>query len=88
MSTKQFSVLVVDGESSLRRVLRASLRNSGFAVEEARTAEEALEVMKEQIFDLALLEINLPGMNGLELCREIRALGQPIGIVMVTVRDG
>ncbi|MBZ5597344.1 MAG: response regulator transcription factor [Acidobacteriia bacterium] len=87
MSTKQFSVLVVDDESPLRRVLLTSLRNSGFAVEEARTAEEALEVMKEQIFDLALLEINLAGMNGLELCREIRALGQPIGIVMVTVRD-
>jgi two-component system KDP operon response regulator KdpE len=87
MSTKQFSVLVVDDESSLRRVLRTSLRNSGFAVEEARTAEEALEVMKERSFDLALLEINMPGMNGVELCRELRASGQAIGIVMVTARD-
>ncbi|MBZ5600279.1 MAG: response regulator transcription factor [Acidobacteriia bacterium] len=87
MSTKQFSVLVVDDEFSLRRMLRTSLSNSGFAVEEAHTAEEALEVMKGRIFDLALLEINMPGMNGLELCREMRALGQPIGIVMVTARD-
>jgi two-component system, OmpR family, KDP operon response regulator KdpE len=87
MSTKQFSVLVVDDESSLRGVLRTSLRSSGSAVKEARTAEEALKVIKERTIDLALLGINLPGVSGLELCRQLRALGHPIGIVVVTIRD-
>jgi two-component system KDP operon response regulator KdpE len=87
MPEEQFSVLVVDDEPPLRRVLCASLRSSDFVVEEARTAEEALEVMRERTFDLALLDINMPGVTGLELCGQMRALEQPIGIVMVTVRD-
>jgi len=87
MSTKQFSVLVVDDESSLRRVLRTALSNSGFVVEEARSAEEALKVMTERLFDLALVETNMPGINGVEFCREMRAAGRSIGIVMITARD-
>jgi two-component system, OmpR family, KDP operon response regulator KdpE len=81
----KFNVLVVDDEPPFRRVLRTSLTGSGFAVEEARTAEEALEAIRECAFDLALLDINMPGVSGLTLCRQIRALGQQIGILMVTV---
>ena len=77
----------MDDETSLRRVLRTSLRASGFAVEEASSAGEALEVVKQHTFDLALLDINMPGVSGLELCRQMRDLGHPIGILMVTVRD-
>jgi two-component system, OmpR family, KDP operon response regulator KdpE len=87
MSTKQFSVLVVDDEPPLREMLRTSLRSSGFAVKEARAAEEALKVINERTIDLALLGINMPGLNGLELCRHLRALGHLVGIVMVIVRD-
>ena len=43
--------------------------------------------MKQHTFDLALLDINMPGVSGLELCRQMRDLGQAIGILMVTVRD-
>jgi len=84
---ERFRVLVVDGDPLLRRMLHASLRSSGFAVEEARTAEEALEVMRERTFDLALLYIDTPGANGVNLCRQMRALGESIGIVMVSARD-
>jgi two-component system KDP operon response regulator KdpE len=83
MSTKQFSLLIVDDEPPLRSVLRSS----GFAVEGARTAEEALKVIKERTIDLVLLGINMPGVNGLEFCRHLRAIGHPIGIVMVATRD-
>jgi two-component system KDP operon response regulator KdpE len=84
---ERFRVLVVDGDPLLRRMLHASLRSSGFAVEEARSAEEALEVMRERTFDLALLYIDTPGANGVNLCRQMRALGESIGIVMVSARD-
>ena len=87
MSTKQFSVLIVDDEPPFREMLRASLRSSGFTVTGARSAEEALEVIKEQTIDLALLGANMPGVTGLELCRQLRAQEHPIGIVMVLVHD-
>jgi len=61
MSAVRFTVLVVNDEPVLHRILHNSLRSSGFAVEGARTAEEALEVMKQRTFDLGLLYIITPG---------------------------
>jgi two-component system, OmpR family, KDP operon response regulator KdpE len=87
MLTEECSVLVVDDEPPLRRVLRSSLRNSGFAVEEASSAEEALELLGRSSFNLALIDINMPGADGFELCEQLRALGRQIGILVVTVRD-
>jgi two-component system KDP operon response regulator KdpE len=87
MMTEECSVLVVDDEPPLRRVLRSSLRNSGFLVEEARSADEALEMIEKRQFDLALIDINMPGTNGFELCKQLRDSERQIGIVMVTVRD-
>jgi two-component system KDP operon response regulator KdpE len=84
---QQFSVLVVDDESALRKVIRASLAASGFAVEEAGTGGDALDVVKQRPFDLVLLDVNMPGMSGIEACRQIRASAPRTGIVMVTVRD-
>jgi two-component system KDP operon response regulator KdpE len=81
------SVLVVDDEAALRRTLRASLATSGFAVEEAGTGAEAMAAIQRRAFDLVLLDVNMPGMNGVEVCRQIRAVAPRTGIVMVTVRD-
>lgn len=81
------SVLVVDDEPSLRKVLRTSLSACGFTVSEARSGEEALGVAQVQNFDLVLLDINMPGVGGMEACRRIRDLAPRAGIVMVTVRD-
>lgn len=86
-SPQPFSVLVVDDEAALRKVIRASLAASGFAVEEAGTGGDALTVMQQRLFDLVLLDVNMPGMSGIEACRQIRALAPRTGIVMVTVRD-
>jgi two-component system, OmpR family, KDP operon response regulator KdpE len=88
MTTDRLNALVVDDESSFRRVLRTSLATSGFAIEEARSGEEAIAVLARSVFDLVLLDVNMPGMGGVEACREIRAHVPKIGIVMVTVRDG
>jgi two-component system, OmpR family, KDP operon response regulator KdpE len=87
MSTKQLTILIVDDEPLLGEILRASLRSSGIAVKAARSAEEALEVIDDRIIDLALLGTNMPGVNGLELCRHLRAQEHRIGIVVVLARD-
>jgi len=87
MVSQQRSVLVVDDEPSLRKVLRTSLSAGGFTVEEARSGEEALGVAQNRAFDLVLLDINMPGIGGVEACRRLRDLSPRAGIVMVTVRD-
>jgi len=68
-------------------MLRTSLAASGFAIEEARSGEEAVAILARCAFDLVLLDVNMPGIGGAEACREIRAHMPKIGIVMVTVRD-
>jgi two-component system, OmpR family, KDP operon response regulator KdpE len=82
------SVLVVDDEAFLRKTLRSSLTAGGFVVEEARSGEEAVSVVQQRAFDVILLDVNMPGMGGLEACRRIRSAKPNLGIVMVTVRDG
>jgi len=87
MSARPIHVLVVDDEPALRRVFRTSLAASGFVIKEARSGEEAVDILPQHPFDLVLLDINMPGIGGVEACREIRALAPKIGILMVTVRD-
>jgi two-component system, OmpR family, KDP operon response regulator KdpE len=79
-------ILVVDDEPQIRRVLRASLSAQGYEIHEARTGEEALTAVREQRFDLILLDMNMPGLGGLETCRQIRASSE-VAIIMLTVRD-
>ena len=79
-------ILVVDDEPQIRRVLRASLSTQGYEIHEARTGEEALTAVREQRFDLILLDMNMPGLGGLETCRQIRASSE-VAIIMLTVRD-
>jgi two-component system, OmpR family, KDP operon response regulator KdpE len=88
MNADRLNALVVDDESSFRRVLRTSLASSGFAIEEARSGDEAVAMLARSVFDLVLLDMNMPGMGGVQACREIREQMPKIGIVMVTVQDG
>src|SRR6202142_4111574 len=86
-SAVSFSILVVDDEPSLRKVIRASLAAGGYTVEEVGTGTDAVGLLQKRSFDLVLLDINMPGLNGLEACRKIRSIAPNTGIVMVTVRD-
>jgi two-component system KDP operon response regulator KdpE len=79
-------ILVVDDEPQLRSALRATLSALGFVVADAATGEAALEKLREERFDLVLLDVNMPGLSGLETCRAVRAKSD-MGIVMLTVRD-
>jgi two-component system, OmpR family, KDP operon response regulator KdpE len=86
-ASRPFSVLVVDDELSLRKVIRSSLVAAGFAVEEAETGNEAMAAIREKSIDIVLLDINMPGISGVEACRQIRTLAPRAGIVMISVRD-
>lgn len=87
MPLRQSSVLIVDDETPLRKALCTSLAASGFNVEEARSGAEALDTVQRHPFDLVLLDINMPGISGIDACRRIRGISPQAGIIMVTVRD-
>lgn len=86
-SSQPFNVLIVDDDPSFRKGLAASLRSSGYSVDLARNAEEALHYVREHPVDIVLLDINMPEIGGVEACRRIRALSPRSGILMLTVRD-
>jgi two-component system KDP operon response regulator KdpE len=76
----------VDDDPQIRRVLKVTLSGQGFEVEDAKDGEVALEKLRASRFDLMLLDINMPGMSGLDVCRAVRANSE-IAIIMLTVRD-
>ena len=67
-------ILIVDDDSNIRRFLSESLRLHGFDVQSFEDAESALKALEQSRFDLALLDILLPGTNGLQLCKTLRSL--------------
>lgn len=79
-------ILVVDDEPQIRRVMRATLANHGYTIKESKSGEEALESFRDEKPDLILLDVNMPGMSGVETCREIRA-SSDVPIIMLTVRN-
>jgi two-component system, OmpR family, KDP operon response regulator KdpE len=81
------TVLVVDDESSIRRALRATLSSLGFVTVEAGRGEEAMSLVRTAQFHAVLLDINMPGMGGIETCRAIRRAFPRLQILMLTVRD-
>ncbi len=80
------SILVIDDEPQIRRVLRSTLSFRGYEISEAATGEEGVELARKLKPDLILLDVNLPGISGIEACREIRR-SSDAPIIMLTVRN-
>ena len=85
----QETILLVEDEHDIQDLLRFHLEREHFAVEAADTGEKALQFLKGHRPSLILLDLMLPGINGLEVCRQIKAQpdAQEIPIVMLTAKD-
>ena len=80
-------ILVVEDEDAIREVVALNLRLAGYEVTEAASAEQALAVFSPSAgFDVAVLDIMLPGMNGFSLCETIRRDSASIGIIMISAK--
>lgn len=81
-------ILVVEDEKDLADALARGLHRQGYAVDIAYDGEEALNQFEVNDYDLILLDLNLPKVDGVEVCRQVRASGSPVGILMLTARSG
>ena len=80
------TILVVDDEPQIRRVMRSTLSIHSYMIIEASNGEDAIESVRKHRPDLVLLDVNMPGIGGLEACREIRRASDA-PIIMLTVRN-
>jgi two-component system KDP operon response regulator KdpE len=83
--SRPFRVLVVDDEPQIRRVLRLALTAQGFDLRVAADGESALDTLRDWPADLLITDLSMPGMDGLELCRQVRAKN-PIPIIVLSVK--
>ena len=88
MNRESGNLLIVDDERSNRLSLRTILTNFGYQIVEAARGEEALALARTAQFDAVLLDINMPGMGGIEVCRTLRKNDSHLPIVMLTVQEG
>ena len=81
-------ILIVEDEAAIREFEAINLKRVGYNVEEAGSGEEALDIYDNDLegFDIALLDISMPGMDGFTLCKELRKRSETLGIIMLTAR--
>lgn len=79
-------LLIVDDEPSVVDVVRSRFEKEGFAVSEAGTGSEALRRLRDESYDLVLLDVGLPGIDGFETLRQLRAAGHDQPVLMLTAR--
>jgi two-component system, OmpR family, response regulator MprA len=80
-------ILIVDDESRVTSALRRVLAYEGYTVSTAADGESALAIARTRPPDLVILDIMLPGINGLEVCRRLRIAGDEVAVLMLTARD-
>lgn len=85
MADQQKKILIVDDEERIRRLLRMYLEKEGFIIEEAEDGENALKLGSEKDYDLILLDLMLPGMDGIEVCEKLRQQ-KSTPIIMLTAK--
>jgi two-component system response regulator AtoC len=86
MVDKQKRILAVDDEPNMRRLLEISLRQAGYQALSAANGKEALELLKLEQVDLVVSDLHMPGMNGLELLKQMRIDGELMPFIMVTAQ--
>ncbi|MGD0913605.1 MAG: response regulator transcription factor [Terracidiphilus sp.] len=87
MNQQAIRILVVDDEPAIRRALRPPLVELGFQITEASRGEEALQSLRAAAPDVVLLDVNMPGIGGIETLRRMRSASPRLPIIMLTVRD-
>jgi len=87
MADRELRVLLVDDEPAIRRALRTPLQELGFQTVEASRGEDALHLVRVDSFDVVLLDINMPGIGGMQTLKRLRSLAPRLPILMLTVRD-
>jgi two-component system response regulator MprA len=80
-------ILIVEDERSIASAVRRGLAFEGYRVQVAEDGHQALDIARERVPDLVVLDIMLPGIDGLEVCRRLRAAGEDVPILMLTARD-
>ncbi|TMD53825.1 MAG: response regulator transcription factor [Chloroflexi bacterium] len=80
-------ILIVDDDSRVTGALRRTLAYEGYQVSVAGNGEQALMVARTKPPDLVILDLMLPGIDGLEVCRRLRSAGDSIAVLMLTARD-
>jgi len=86
MSTPQHTILAVDDEPHMRRLLEISLRQAGYRALSAGNGREALELIQQQQIDLVVSDLHMPGMSGLQLLSAIRKQYERLPFIMVTAQ--
>ncbi len=87
MANPATQVLIIDDDPKIRTVVRRGLAYEGFRVTEAATGEEGLAKAREHLPALIILDVGLPGIDGLEVTRRLRAGGDDVSVLMLTARD-
>jgi two-component system response regulator MprA len=80
-------ILIVDDDNRVTNAIRRTLAYEGYQVSVAANGEGALSIARTRSPDLVILDLMLPGMNGLEVCRRLRSAGDGIAVLMLTARD-
>jgi two-component system, OmpR family, response regulator len=80
-------VLVVEDEDSIRDLVATALRFTGFPVSAVASGRAAIAEVRNEPFDLLILDVNLPDVDGYEICRKIRADGNNVAVIFLTARD-
>lgn len=81
------NILVVDDDRAVREALRRTLTLAGYEVQTVEDGEQALELLTREVPDAVVLDVGLPGMDGLEVCRRIRRMGSRVPTLILTARD-
>jgi len=87
LGTREERILLVEDEEPIRDLVTTVLRFTGFTVETAASGPEGLALARNDSWNVLVLDVNLPGLDGFTLCRKLREAGQDVPVIFLTARD-